>query len=37
MLKAFGGYQFKMICGYPGAKEYSIALERGEIDMVSSA
>jgi hypothetical protein len=32
-----GGFKFKMICGYPGASEYSMALERGEIDLVSSA
>lgn len=37
LLKALGGFQFKMICGYPGANEYTIALERGEIDLVSSA
>jgi tripartite-type tricarboxylate transporter receptor subunit TctC len=37
LLKAIGGFKFKMICGYPGAGEYSIALERGEIDLVSSA
>jgi tripartite-type tricarboxylate transporter receptor subunit TctC len=37
MLAALGGYKFKMICGYTGAQGYSIALERGEIDMVSSA
>jgi tripartite-type tricarboxylate transporter receptor subunit TctC len=37
LLKALGGFKFKMVCGYPGANEYSIALERGEIDLVSSA
>jgi tripartite-type tricarboxylate transporter receptor subunit TctC len=37
LLKVLDGYKFKMICGYPGANEYSIALERGEIDLVSSA
>ena len=37
LLKALGGFKFKMICGYPGASEYTVALERGEIDMVSSA
>src|SRR5262249_7510578 len=25
------------VCGYPGSAEYVIALQRGEIDMVSSA
>ena len=37
LLKVLGGFKYKMICGYPGANEYSIALERGEIDLVSSA
>ena len=37
LLKVLGGYKFKMVCGYPGAGEYTIALERGEIDLVSSA
>lgn len=37
LLKVLGDYKFKMICGYPGAAEYSLALERGEIDLVSSA
>jgi tripartite-type tricarboxylate transporter receptor subunit TctC len=37
LLKVLGGYKYKMICGYPGANEYSVALERGEIDLVSSA
>ena len=37
LLKVLGGFKFKMICGYPGAAEYSVALERGEIDLVSSA
>ena len=37
LLKVLGGFKFKMICGYPGANEYSVALERGEIDLVSSA
>ncbi len=37
LLKALGGFKFKMICGYPGASEYTVALERGEIDLVSSA
>ena len=37
LLKAVGGFKFKMICGYPGAAEYTVALERGEIDLVSSA
>jgi tripartite-type tricarboxylate transporter receptor subunit TctC len=37
ILKNLGGFQFKIVCGYPGSAEYVIALNRGEIDMVSSA
>jgi tripartite-type tricarboxylate transporter receptor subunit TctC len=37
ILKNLGGFQFKIVCGYPGSAEYVIALQRGEIDMVSSA
>jgi tripartite-type tricarboxylate transporter receptor subunit TctC len=37
MLKVLGGFKFKLVCGYPGAGEYVLALSRGEIDMVSSA
>src|SRR5262249_20920254 len=37
MLRNLGGFQFKIVCGYPGSAEYVIALNRGEIDMVSSA
>jgi tripartite-type tricarboxylate transporter receptor subunit TctC len=37
ILRNLGGYQFKIVCGYPGSAEYVIALNRGEIDMVSSA
>ena len=37
LLKVLGGFKFKMICGYPGANEYAIALQRGEIDLVASA
>ena len=37
LLKQIGGFKFTMICGYPGAAEYTVALERGEIDLVSSA
>src|SRR5262249_23655349 len=37
ILKNLGGFQFKIVCGYPGSAEYVIALHRGEIDMVSSA
>ncbi len=37
LLKVLGNFKYKMICGYPGANEYTVALERGEIDLVSSA
>src|SRR5262245_22988670 len=37
ILLNLGGFQFKIVCGYPGSAEYVIALHRGEIDMVSSA
>jgi tripartite-type tricarboxylate transporter receptor subunit TctC len=37
IMKNLGGFQFKIVCGYPGSAEYVIALNRGEIDMVSSA
>lgn len=37
MLKNLGGYKFNLICGYPGSAEYVLALEKGEVDMVSSA
>ena len=37
MLAALGGYKFKMICGYTGNQSYTLAIERGEIDIVSSA
>ena len=37
MLKNLGGFKFNLICGYPGSAEYVLALEKGEVDMVSSA
>lgn len=37
LLKNLGGFKFNLICGYPGSKEYVLALIRGEVDMVSSA
>lgn len=36
-LVAYAGMKFKLICGYPGSAEYVLALQKGEIDMVSSA
>ena len=37
MLKNLAGFKFKVICGYPGSKDYVLAMERGELDGVSSA
>src|SRR5262245_7161188 len=37
IMKNLAGMQFKIVCGYPGSAEYVLALNRGEIDMVSSA
>jgi tripartite-type tricarboxylate transporter receptor subunit TctC len=37
LLKVLGGFKFNMITGYPGSAEYVLALEKGEVDMVSSA
>lgn len=37
VLKALAGFKFNISCGYPGSAEYVLALERGEVDMVSSA
>jgi tripartite-type tricarboxylate transporter receptor subunit TctC len=37
MLKALGGYQFDIICGYKGSADSVLAMERGEVDFVSSA
>lgn len=37
MLKSLGNFKFKMICGYKGSKDFVLAAERGEVDMVSSA
>ena len=37
MLKVLAGYKFRMVCGYPGSAEYLLALEKGEVDLVSNA
>lgn len=37
LLKSLGGFQFKIVAGYPGSAEYIFALEKGEVDLVSSA
>ena len=37
MLKNLAGFKFNMVCGYKGGADTLIALERGEVDLVSSA
>ncbi|MCC6888471.1 MAG: hypothetical protein IT536_08065 [Hyphomicrobiales bacterium] len=37
MMRNLGGFQLKIICGYPGSADYVLALTRGEIDMATSA
>ena len=37
ILRNLAGFQFKIICGYPGSADYVLAMQRGEIDLVSSA
>ena len=37
LMKNLGGFKLKIICGYPGSADYVLALQRGELDMVSSA
>jgi tripartite-type tricarboxylate transporter receptor subunit TctC len=37
MLKVLAGFKFRMVCGYPGSAEYLLALEKGEVDLVSNA
>lgn len=37
MLKSLAGLKFNMITGYPGSAEFVLALEKGEVDLVSSA
>ena len=36
-LKGIAGMQFNIICGYDGSSAYTLALMRGEVDMVSKA
>ena len=36
-LKVLAGAQFNIICGYDGSSAYTLALLRGEVDMVSKA
>jgi tripartite-type tricarboxylate transporter receptor subunit TctC len=37
MLKELDGFQFDIVCGYKGSADSVLALERGEVDFVSSA
>ena len=37
VLKAYGGFKFQIVCGYPGSMEFSIVLARGEVDVISGA
>ena len=32
LLNTFGGFKFKIVCGYPGSSEIVLAMERGELD-----
>lgn len=37
LLKELAGFNFEIICGYKGSKDSVLAMERGEVDIVSSA
>ena len=37
VLKAYGGFKFRIVCGYPGSMEFPMVLARGEVDVISSA
>jgi tripartite-type tricarboxylate transporter receptor subunit TctC len=37
MLNALAGFKFKIVCGYKGSADSILAMERGEVDIVSSA
>jgi tripartite-type tricarboxylate transporter receptor subunit TctC len=37
MMKTLAGFNFNMVCGYKGGADALLALQRGEVDMVSSA
>jgi tripartite-type tricarboxylate transporter receptor subunit TctC len=37
MLKAYGGFKFHIVCGYPGSMEFPLVLARGEVDVISGA
>jgi tripartite-type tricarboxylate transporter receptor subunit TctC len=35
IMKRLAGYNFNIICGYKGTADFPVAMERGEIDLVS--
>jgi hypothetical protein len=35
--KAYGGFKFRIICGYPGSLEFPLVLARGEVDLISGS
>ena len=37
ILRTYGGFKFKIICGYPGSMEFPMVLARGEVDLISSS
>jgi tripartite-type tricarboxylate transporter receptor subunit TctC len=37
ILKAFGGFKFHIVCGYPGSLEFPVVLARGEVDLISGS
>jgi tripartite-type tricarboxylate transporter receptor subunit TctC len=37
VLKAYGGFKFQIVCGYPGSMEFPMVLARGEVDLISGA
>jgi len=37
VLKAFGGFKFRIVCGYPGSLEFPVVLARGEVDLISGS
>lgn len=37
MLNELGGFKFKLVCGYPGSSDATLAVLRGEADVTSKA
>src|SRR5215470_20324317 len=37
VLNAYGGFKFRIVCGYPGSMEFPMVLARGEVDLISSS